>query len=38
MVTLTEASKVFPLFQHAGARHPASPSTEFIYMLAGKMV
>jgi len=30
LVTLTDASDVFPLFQH--------PGTEFIYMLAGKMV
>lgn len=30
MVTLTEASEVFPLFQHAG--------TEFIYMLEGVVV
>lgn len=30
LVTLTEASDVFPLFQH--------PGTEFIYMLAGRMV
>jgi transcriptional regulator with XRE-family HTH domain len=30
LVTLTEASEVFPLFQHAG--------TEFIYMLDGVMV
>jgi len=30
LVTLTNASDVFPLFQH--------PGTEFIYMLAGKMV
>ncbi|TNB69587.1 helix-turn-helix domain-containing protein [Arthrobacter sp. BB-1] len=30
LVTLTDASDVFPLFQH--------PGTEFIYMLAGRMV
>lgn len=30
LVTLTDASDVFPLFQH--------PGTEFIYMLTGKMV
>jgi transcriptional regulator with XRE-family HTH domain len=30
LVTLTEASEVFPLFQHSG--------TEFLYMLAGVMV
>lgn len=30
LVTLTDASDVFPLFQH--------PGTEFIYMLAGKMI
>jgi transcriptional regulator with XRE-family HTH domain len=30
LVTLTEASEVFPLFQHAG--------TEFLYMLEGRMV
>jgi transcriptional regulator with XRE-family HTH domain len=30
LVTLTDASDVFPLFQH--------PGTEFIYMLSGKMV
>ncbi|MHA7208598.1 helix-turn-helix domain-containing protein [Arthrobacter sp. MDT1-65] len=30
LVTLTDASDVFPLFQH--------PGTEFIFMLAGKMV
>ncbi|MFD0853244.1 cupin domain-containing protein, partial [Actinomadura adrarensis] len=30
MVTLTEASEVFPLFQHAG--------TEFLHMLEGVMV
>jgi DNA-binding XRE family transcriptional regulator len=30
LVTLTNASDVFPLFQH--------PGTEFIYMLSGKMV
>ncbi|TMR95225.1 helix-turn-helix domain-containing protein [Nonomuraea basaltis] len=30
LVTLTEASEVFPLFQHAG--------TEFLYMLEGVMV
>lgn len=30
LVTLTEASEVFPLFQH--------PGTEFIYMLEGTMV
>jgi DNA-binding XRE family transcriptional regulator/quercetin dioxygenase-like cupin family protein len=30
LVTLTDAADVFPLFQH--------PGTEFIYMLAGKMV
>jgi transcriptional regulator with XRE-family HTH domain len=30
LVTLTEASEVFPLFQHSG--------TEFIYMLEGAMV
>jgi hypothetical protein len=29
-VTLTDASDVFPLFQH--------PGREFIYMLSGKMV
>ena len=29
LVTLTEGSEVFPLFQHAG--------TEFIYMLSGRM-
>ncbi|MEN8585269.1 XRE family transcriptional regulator [Burkholderia sp. RS01] len=30
LVTLTNASDVFPLFQH--------PGTEFIYMLSGKMI
>ncbi|MFF1251943.1 helix-turn-helix domain-containing protein [Pseudarthrobacter sp. NPDC058329] len=30
LVTLTDASDVFPLFQH--------PGTEFIYMLAGRMI
>ncbi|SEN89143.1 XRE family transcriptional regulator [Cryobacterium sp. TMT1-3] len=30
LVTLTDASDIFPLFQHAG--------TEFLYMLTGKMV
>ena len=30
LVTLTDASDVFPLFQH--------PGTEFIYMLSGKMI
>lgn len=30
LVTLTDASDVFPLFQH--------PGTEFIYMLSGRMV
>jgi quercetin dioxygenase-like cupin family protein len=30
LVTLTDASDVFPLLQH--------PGTEFIYMLAGKMI
>jgi transcriptional regulator with XRE-family HTH domain len=30
LVTLTESSEVFPLFQHAG--------TEFLYMLEGEMV
>lgn len=30
LVTLTDASDVFPLFQH--------PGTEFIYMLAGRML
>ncbi|GAA2549457.1 hypothetical protein GCM10009861_06560 [Neomicrococcus aestuarii] len=30
LVTLTDASDVFPLFQH--------PGTEFLYMLSGKMI